>query len=375
MIGYSQKIFLLSVMILIFPLLMIVSYAQIFPVKGKEQPPVYEEKAQILEREQRTRRSQVIQETARIYREMVSSYKARHIVHAEELSGRLENLLADPSLPESFVERMTKKHMAFLTRVYGESPALRIDVPDDYISDEEMKQIQEAVLKEGKAVPTGAAVELKKMDQDKRQQRNEIREQKKVLREQRRQDRLAEKDEARAARLQKLEEKKARRLKKSENPRTVSKQKVDQNHQQLKLKEIDHQLKTVTGTKEIKTSVVTKVIDMEQNALNLKRDEIDRYLRLYQEEMAVSRSGLREEFLIKIEALYQDGLEFLKRKAYQFAHDVLTEVEKLSPDYKKTRSYLSELEQYFRISQLQRVDFPDDSRLEQIEEALNAYQR
>ncbi|MEW5895020.1 MAG: hypothetical protein AB1650_04610 [Candidatus Omnitrophota bacterium] len=355
------------------------------------------ETRKLREKEERACRSQAIQETARIYREMVASYKARQIVHAEELSQRLDDLLADPVLPEDFARRIHKKQEAFLKRVYSSNSLVAIDVPVDQVSDDEIKVIQE-VIQDSEKVPLNKVKDEEDIiDPGRRKQELKMKKKQESLarkaalkaerlaeKEKRKADALAKKEAGKAVRLAKkkaLEAERQARLEKRKLKQTQETVSLSENNAGTetrseealqRLKKVDSQLEKIIVEQETKQTVVTRAIASQQKALDLKKDEVERYVRLYQEDLIRMKKELHEEFLNKIESLYLDGLEFFDKKAYQFAYDVLTEVEKLSPDYKATRRYMADLERQLNLNQVQ-VSPERSSRSLLIEEALDAY--
>jgi len=329
------------------------SWAQ---VQGTEEPAFYgKDKERILAREERARRSRTIQAVARVYREMVAAYKANRILHAEAMSQELDMLLDDPVLPGAFSERMRTKQENFLARVYGESGRIKMDVPTDDISAEEILKIrQEAGIKNDaveRAVPqvkTQVKAVVKEQDQVKIQPRDGVndRAQEKAQRVQervqrnaaRRQERAALKEERRRKKIALRQEKEKQRLARAAE-QAEKKSAATDRAGQLKQPSVPPEARDAIG----------RSAALRAAALDLKQEEADHYVNLYQEEMQREREALQAAFAEKIEGLYRDGVEFYERRAYQFAYDVFLELEKLSPDYQETRRYLSELDHRFRI--------------------------
>lgn len=378
---------------------------------GSEDPAVYgREKAKILAREERSRRSQTIQEVAQTYREMVSSYKAKRIIRAEELSQKLDALLDDPVLPESFALKIRHKQQRFLRRIYGDDSNMRVEVQVDDVSDEEVVQIQQ-VLKEGEGSPAIGqpeflAQEMAEDSQDidllalrraekeavkqKRFEEKERRKQEKAaLKEARRQEIIARRKKRRDEYSARKEKKKAERLVRLEARRNKKNIKdgfagagegseletkpvaaIEQNIDAVAKDMDDAQL---AKRREVQTE---KLLEYQKEFLDLERKEVDRYVRLYKEEMKEQKRSLEEEFSRRVDSLYQDGIEFFEKKAYHFSYDVLREVEELHPNYKMTRQYLAELERSFKLNLNTDVSMSSTGRLQReqlIAEFLDTY--
>jgi len=325
------------------------SWAQ---VQGTEEPAFYgKDKERILAREERARRSRTIQAVARVYREMVAAYKANRILHAEAMSQELDMLLDDPVLPGAFSERMRTKQENFLARVYGESGRIKMDVPTDDISTEEILKIrQEAGIKNDaveRAVPqvkTQVKAVVKEQDQVKIQPRDGVND-----RAQEKAQRVQERVQRNAARRQeKMALREERRQKKIALRQEKEKQRLARAAEQAGKKSSADQLNGPAVPPEARDAIGRSAA-LRAAALDLKQEEADRYVTLYREEMQREREALQAAFAEKIEGLYRDGVEFYERRAYQFAYDVFLELEKLSPDYQETRRYLSELDHRFRI--------------------------
>ncbi len=305
--------------------------AQVQTLSGTEPPAVYgEEKERVIARERKTRTSRAIQDVAQTYRQMVSAYKAGHIVHAEETSQHLDQLLEDDALPTSFAARMRKKHERFLERVYGESGPLRIDVPSDEISDEEFQMIQTTVESTDHQMPARAT---RPLVHEEVQQNIAI-------------PAMDKKAEQAARRQKKQDEEKLQRAMQQKEAE-AAKERLSQVDEQLRQRQDAARLSRVND------SVESRVADLERAALDLKREEVDQYIHRYREQMQNEQESLQASFLEKVDALYQDGVEFYQKNAYYFANDVFTEVEKLRPDYKMTRQYLADLENHFRLQSLE----------------------
>ncbi len=321
-------------------------------VRGTEEPAVYQEKDAILAKQRRVHRSQTIQGVARLYREMVSSYKARRVIHAEALSQELDTVLDNPILPDAFAKKMRIKHHNFLTRIYGDQSNVQIDVPVDGVSDEEVAQIQQTMAekkgeadvvvlpqihRDGKTVISAAtskevAAQLR-IDEKKR-----IREERRAEKEKKRQEKIA----ARQKRCeQRLEQLKAKKAKKNSEPINVA---------GLNRAERDEsQLNQDIALEKRSALQAQKLLEYQDEYLDLKSEEVDRYVRLYKQAMKKREEILKKDFLVKIDSLYQDGIDFFGKKAYRFAHEVFIEVEKLEPGYKLTHRYLKELKRYFQL--------------------------
>lgn len=325
-------------------------------VQGTEEPAFYgKDKERILAREERARRSRTIQAVARVYREMVAAYKANRILHAEAMSQELDMLLDDPVLPGVFSERMRTKQENFLARVYGESGRIKMDVPTDDISAEEILKIrQEAGIKNDaveSAVPqvkTQVKAVVKEQDHVKIQPRDGVndRAQEKAQRVQERVQRNAARRQERAALKEERSRKKIALRQEKEKQRLA--RAAEQAEKKSAATDRAGQLKPPSVPPEARDAIGRSAA-LRAAALDLKQEEADRYVNLYREEMQREREALQAAFAEKIEGLYRDGVEFYERRAYQFAYDVFLELEKLSPDYQETRRYLSELDHRFRI--------------------------
>lgn len=334
-------------------------------LSGTEDPASYgREKERIIAREERVRRSQAIQEVARVYRQMVAAYKANRILNAEEMSQQLDQLLADPILPVAFSERIQKKHETFLQRVYSDSGRVKMDVPTDDISEEEFEKIQQAVSVQKQAdVSTDSfkeqAVEVEaplKESVIPEEQRAQTLQDRLAQKEARRQERIALREERHQKKQALREKRKKERLENTAVPLveddTDSQAKPDKEliAAEKKLDSINKEIKS----RQIEApasgdSAYKRLANLQEKALDLKKEEVDQYVRLYREQLKREQQSLQETFLVKIDNLYKDGVEFFQGNAYQFAYDVFLEVEKLHPDYKMTRNYLSQLEDYFRL--------------------------
>jgi hypothetical protein len=328
-------------------------------LSGTEDPASYgREKERLIAREERVRRSQTIQEVARVYRQMVAAYKANRILNAEEMSQQLDQLLADPILPAAFSDRIQTKHATFLQRVYGDSGRVKMDVPTDDISEEEFKKIRRAVNSQKQTdVSTDSfkdsAVDVKSPLTEsvtREEQRMQALQDRLAQKEARRQERIALREERYQKKQALREKRKNERLVNTAVPLAVdsrdSQARSDKGlvADQKKLKSRQVEAPVASGD-----SAYKRLANLQEKALDLKKEEVDRYVRLYREQMKQEQQALQETFLVKIDNLYKDGVEFFQGNAYQFAYNVFLEVEKLHPDYKKTRNYLSQLEDYFRL--------------------------
>lgn len=383
-------------------------------LRGTETPAVYGQKKQrILQRQERAKRSKTIQEVARAYREMVSSYKAKRIIRAEEMSQKLDVLLEDPILPEAFSNKMARKQRNFLKRIYGGKIPAKMDVPVDAVSDAEIREIQYAVKEEtGKGVGLGILLQNAGINslshKEIKKQQAEVRKRERLLKRQRRKDEKAElkkvryeekaalKESHRVAALARKRKKKSERLARIEDKKNRKGQKRNASHEISDIQEVRIDLEeNVKVVNEKKISSAAQTLDVleannrkarkiqrlrayQQELLDLERNEIDRYVQLYQKEMENKKSILQEELSKKIDLLYQDGVEYYEKKAYYFSRDVLFEVEKLQPDYKLTRQYLAELEMHFKFKtkRITGYSLKDDSERQQvIFNSLSVYQK
>jgi len=344
--------------------------------------------SKILARERRLKQSQVIQEVAQTYREMVSSYKAQRIERAEEMSRKLTELIHDPLLPEAFAQKMAVKQERFLDRIYGEGKAPKIDIPVDDVSAEEIVQIQTAmqeqasnvqpVIQDADVAMPEPVVDHSRADKiaakkafrvERLAEKKRLREQKIARAQERRQRRRAARQKKREERLARLAEKKKRGRKDDDSPAPEGPS-VSVNEEIAKIRETERRLVMEKKLTEFQDEAEESRKDMES-----QEDEIERYVRLYKEEMGREKKELEEEFGKRIENLYQDGIEFYNQKAYRFSLDVFNEMEKISPNYKETRAYLAELKRYFLLQRtmMSRPSLQDPQRQQVISNALDEH--
>ena len=327
-------------------------------IQGTEPPAVYKQKKEILKREERVKRSEAIQKAARLYRGMVSSYKARRVIHAEELSRQLEECLDDPLLPESFARRLRDKQQNFLHRLYADETPVKIDVPADDISGQEIERIREAVIEKQPSVsaaiietekPADKILSKEELRRKRMEEKRKQREEKLALKEKRRQEKIARQQERRQEDLKRKQKKKEER----EAERQAKIQKQAKTQQKPKSPDTVSGSPANAGGQDEKTARRQEIqhqtlLEYQKKFLELERAEVQRYMQLYKDEIKEKREQMKKEFDVKIEMLYQDGMEFLEQKAYHFAFDILQAVEQLKPDYKMTRPYLKELGDYFQ---------------------------
>ncbi|HSV44006.1 MAG TPA: hypothetical protein VLJ10_05565 [Candidatus Bathyarchaeia archaeon] len=315
---------------------------------GTESPASYKGvKQQVMDLAHRRQRSQTIQDVAMVYREMVSSFKAKQIVHAEEMSQRLDELLADPILPDSFVKKMQAKHERFLKRVYG--PLDLADVPEDEtISEADFAAIQQEARQKSvrRVAPQSTAVEMTNdpVVSDQPESRPQILEKPqpkiKTVSQAKKPDRMLRETASVAAQAE---------------PAAVD---------------------ASVSTEAKRAQRIEKSLASAASAgYQMTPEEVKHYLALYQEERQKKVEELKKEFERKVDILYSDGVEFYKKNAYRFAYDILNEVEKVKPDYKMTRQYLSELRHYFELVEEEKpsTKIMNEDRQEFIGEELDQY--
>lgn len=293
-------------------------------LKGTEDPVSYgSQKQRILERQENLRRSQAIQNVAQTYREMVSAYKAKRIVYAEEMSQKLTRLLEDPMLPRVFAGKMARKQNAFLEKVYGDHRYLTMDVPVDKFADGEIEAIQE-VLDEKMPVE---------------------------------QDRVKKSFDTELVKTGSRSE--AVKINGAEMIPQISEQK---NNEPIIDREVQKD---------------KRLYEYQQKLFDMDRGDIDHYVALYEQDQRQRKESLSQEFDEKIDLLYQEGASLFQKRSYRFAREILTEVESLRPDYKLTRQFLAQLEKYFKYETERSVVFSDngDVRQKMISDALDSYQQ
>ncbi len=317
-------------------------------VVGTELPVSYEGiKRQVMDLAHRRQRSQAIQEAAIVYREMVSSFKAKQIVHAEEMSQRLDELLADPILPESFVKKMQAKHERFLARVYG--PLDLADVPEDEtVSEEDFTAIQKEVRQQSssRVVPQPMAVEVKAPI-------------------------VSLQSESKPQVLEQPE------FKTKTTPQAKKPEKILRETAPVAAPAAPPAVAdgSVSAEAERARRMEKSLASAASVGYQMTSEEVKHYLALYEEERQKKGGELKQEFERKVEILYADGVEFYKKNAYRFAYDILNEVEKVKPDYKMTRQYLSELKHYFELVEEEKpsTKIMNEDRREFIIQELDQY--
>ncbi len=301
------------------------------------------QKKQVQDRAQRLKQSQLVQDVSSTYREMVASFKARQIEHAEELSQELDGLLDDPLLPAAFAEKMRKKQQNFLERVYGKEDRLITEIPVDKITDEELPAIRErmspqkeaaAVLpasEEGKiageqAPAVSLAVSEPLQPEPKKKKEKKTKQQK-----------ISAEEKLATEKVQQtvLPKSTAETRRDHENDRQAALKQRKQAEEELK--------KYADQSREEEADGLLKV---QRLASEERQQKIDNFLKKYRSEMMVRRKDLQTEFDLRIEELYRDGMEFYKNRAYRMAWDLLSEVEHLSPGYKDVQQVLGSIRIY-----------------------------
>ncbi len=301
------------------------------------------QKKQVQDRAQRLKQSQLVQDVSSTYREMVASFKARQIEHAEELSQELDNLLDDPLLPVAFAEKMRKKQQNFLERVYGKEDRLITEIPVDKITDEELPAIRERMSPQRKIsevlpasgevmVESGQAPTVSLAASEPAQPEPKKKKEKKA-----KQQKISSKEKLATEEVQQ-----------TALPKTTAETRRDhENDRQTALKQrkqAEEDLRKYAD--QSREGEADGLLQVQRLASEERQQKIDNFLKKYRSEMMVRRKDLQTEFDLRIEELYRDGMEFYKNRAYRMAWDLLSEVERLSPGYKDVRRVLDSIRIY-----------------------------
>ncbi len=362
----NAKIFLCVLIVSLFILDPAVSPApHAAEVSGTEEPQDYgPEKQRILEKQQRMRRSELIQKTARLYRQMVASYKAKRISHAESVSAELTDILDDPLLPEKFADKIRRKQDAFLTRVYETHADHYLDLKTDEMSDRELAEVREEIdpseyaQAEKNNKPSDAEIRRRRA-----QQREDARAEKKRLRQERAAEKKRQREEAiarkKAKREDRLAEKNTRRQEaqaRREMLRTEKEQNKNKANDNSASSDPEQDLIAMNRSAATEQDALNQQLDkigqdnpddklfqLQREAYTVRQKRVDGFIDEYRRHLRKTASEKEQELSRRIESLYHDALEFYRANAYRLSYDLLSEIEKIQPDYKLTRRYLKDL--------------------------------
>ncbi len=351
---------------------------------GFAQAPVADygaRKEKVLRETEHRQRSELISQVSRTYREMVSSFKAKSVEHGEEMSLELSRLLEDPLLPAEFAARIRHKQARFLDRVYGRQTQALLDFPvDDELRDEEVQAIQARLDGPRPQSPVASALvtpadpmgdEAKGFeDGDVRQrERAERREEKRRVREADRREVRHQKEAARLARAAERAAKKTAR--KAERDQTRQKKRLGEASSAAQTDQAEQELDAyLAETRSAHRAADQKLTEIETKMMENRQAVVDEFVRKYRSELMARRKDLKAKFDDQLEALYEDGVALYKNKAYRKAWDILSEVERIQPDYKKTRSYLASIEPFIRIDTVDQKRHLVDSVLDSFDQAI-----
>jgi len=255
---------------------------------------IAKKREKILNREQRKKQKEVMRKANKMYRELSGGYKAGRFDFARDRIAELTEIIEDPVLSSAYQKKMEERIVVAQERLAR------------YEGQEESEKLQTKVKQqEGTEAPDVNA-----------------------------------KEDARQARIHKKEKLKQQKLREKE-ARRQAKAKKQAEREKKKLAVIEAKKKKeedLLRQEEEEQALIVKVPD------SVRKYSHGKDLLVRKNKLKKQRVRLKQKLAKGVARLYKGAVDLYQQGFLDMAEDLFIEVDKLWPDYKKTREYLSEIE-------------------------------
>lgn len=260
----------------------------------------------------------------RVYAQAVRLYKQNKIALSKEKFRKFENLLVKGEFSEAYLAKMRR-------RLAQDKERINQQVENERKKKENIKQkreerlAKEKQIKELKRQKELAQLDLKVKKEEQRLEAEKRRQEEKELKIELKRKKQSYREEARLARLKRLEEVRTAKIE--------LRKKKELSGKEGKTKQVKRkQGKTSRGKRLVKSSSEKR-----------KRSELEGLVKNRRKEIAKERIKIQKEFEDSLSQLYSKATILYKAGSHSKASRIFKEIEQMSPDFKKTKQFLSKI--------------------------------
>ncbi|MDP8213257.1 MAG: hypothetical protein P9X22_08235 [Candidatus Zapsychrus exili] len=252
--------------------------------------------------------------TEKLYKKIILSYRKGKMGLAEKQTLEFDNILRNHDFSLAYM--LSKNRSLEKEKTRAENKTIKEDLRKEKLA---KKRVEFNERKKSK-LEEKENRELRKMERDIRR------------------------EEERLAKERKLKEEAAKNKKRKPKDEQLIDKKREERIAQKYLEAIKNQRKAIEEEKLNKLKEKSLSIEKRKNIETDNSKELNKIVEQRQAELIREREEVRKNFKKHIDNLYEVANKYYKSQAFQHAQKVLNEIESMSPNYKRTRSYIKIIE-------------------------------